>query len=82
MGIKCAEDPFNMCMFFDIMPPSFWVHYQTPNTHIRAFCTVAPPPGVSFHYCLVYGVSEMLVCNELPDENQNNNCVKLFMAEW
>ena len=45
MGIKCAEDPFNMGMFFDIRPPSLWVHFQTPNTHIRAFHTGVAPPG-------------------------------------
>ena len=45
MSIKCAEDPFNMGMFFDIRPPSLWVHFQTPNTHIRAFCTGVAPPG-------------------------------------
>ena len=45
MGIKCAEDPFNMGMFFDIRCPSLWVYFQTPSTHIRAFHTgVAPPP--------------------------------------
>ena len=49
MGIKCAEDPFNMGMFFDIRCPSLWVHFQTPNTHIRAFHTgvAPPPPGIS-----------------------------------
>ena len=44
MSIKYAEDPFNMGMFFDIRPPSLWVHFQTP-THIRAFCTGVAPPG-------------------------------------
>ena len=48
MGIKCAEDPFNMGTFFDIRPPSFWIHFQTPNTHIRAFCTGVVPPGSVF----------------------------------
>ena len=31
--------------FFYLRRPSKDVHFQTPNTHIRAFCTgVAPPP--------------------------------------
>ena len=45
MGIKCAEDPFNMGMFFAIRCPSLSVHFQTPNTHIRAFHTGVAPPG-------------------------------------
>ena len=37
-----------MGMFFDIRRPSLWVHFQTPNTHIRAFHTGVAPPGVTF----------------------------------
>ena len=57
MDNKCAEDPFNMGMFFDIRPPSLWVHFQTPNTHIRAFCTgvAPPPPGLGIHTCTMIG---------------------------
>ena len=33
MGMKYAEDPFNMGMFFDLRHPSKWVHFQTPTTH-------------------------------------------------
>ena len=47
MGIKCAEDPFNMGMFFDIRRPSKWVHFQTPNTHILAFHTGVAPLAAS-----------------------------------
>ena len=43
MGIKCAEDPFNMGMFFDIRHPSLWVYFQTLNTHIQAFHTGVAP---------------------------------------
>ena len=49
MGIKYAEDPFNMGMFFDIRRPSLCVHFQTPNTHIRAFHTGDTPPGLETH---------------------------------
>ena len=45
MGIKCAEDPFNMGMFFDIRHPSLWLHFQTKDTHIRAFHTGVAPQG-------------------------------------
>ena len=47
MGIKCAEDSFNMGLFFCfyyLRRPLYWVNFQTPNTHIRAFHT-----GLLYH---------------------------------
>ena len=34
-----------MGMFFDKRCPSKWVHFPTPNTHIRAFHTGVAPRG-------------------------------------
>ena len=49
MGLKYAEEPFNMGMlvFFYLRRPSEWVYFQPPNTHIRAFLywSRPPPPG-------------------------------------
>ena len=48
MCMKCAEDPFNMGMFFDWKCPSIRVHLTTPITHIQAFhtgVTLPPPEG-------------------------------------
>ena len=45
MGMKYAEEPFNMGMFFYLRRPSKWVHFPTLNTHIRAFLYWSRPPG-------------------------------------
>ena len=49
MGMKYAEEPFNMPMFFGLRRPSKWVHFQTPNTHLGIFIleSLPPPPGGS-----------------------------------
>ena len=45
MGMKYAEEPFNMGGFFYYLRrPSKWVHFQTPNTHIKAFLYWSLPP--------------------------------------
>ena len=45
MGMKYAEVPFNMgSCFFYLRRPSEWVHFLTPNTHIRAFLYWSCPP--------------------------------------
>ena len=44
MCMKYAEEPYGS-VFFYLRRPSKWVHFQTPNTHIRAFlCWSRPPP--------------------------------------
>ena len=57
MRMKYAEEPFNMQYgyFFCLKRPSKWVHFQTRNTHIRAFfyTGVAPPPPPPPPGCLV-----------------------------
>ena len=45
MGMDCAEDPFNMGMFYNSRCHSKWVCFQIPNTHIRAFLYWSRPPG-------------------------------------
>ena len=35
--MNCAEDPFNMGMFYNSRYHSKWVCFQILNTHIRAF---------------------------------------------
>ena len=35
--MNCAEDPFNMGVFYNSRSHSKWVYFQIPNTHIRAF---------------------------------------------
>ena len=50
MGIKYADEPFNMGIFFFLPKASFkWVHFQTSNTHIRAFLYWSHPPGVEVY---------------------------------
>ena len=64
MGMNYAEEPFNMVMFFNLRHPSKWLHFQTPNTHIRAFLywSAPPPQGglvircttvYSLYYCMI-----------------------------
>ena len=47
MGMKYAEEAFNMVFFFPYQRrPSKWLHFQTLNTHIRAFLYWSRPwPG-------------------------------------
>ena len=45
MGMDCAEDPFNMGMFYNSRCHSKWVCFQIPNTHIRASLYWSRPPG-------------------------------------
>ena len=46
MGMNCAEDPFNMGMFYNSRCHSKWVCFQIPNTHIWAslYWSRPPPP--------------------------------------
>ena len=46
MGMNCAEDPFNMGMFYNSRYHSKWVCFHILNTHIRAFSYWSCPPGV------------------------------------
>ena len=73
MGIKCAEDPFNMGMFFDIRRPSLWVHFQTPNTHIRPFHTgVAPGENIA-----IVLIAKMLnICHVILQITDNDDFCK------
>ena len=48
-GMEDAEESFNMGMFFYLRHPSKWVHFQTPNTHIRAFLYWGRPPRPQAH---------------------------------
>ena len=43
MGIKCAEEPFNIGMLFNLRRPSKWVHFQTP-THTSGHFILESPP--------------------------------------
>ena len=52
--MNCAEDPFNMGMFYNSKCHSKWVCFQIPNTHIWASLYWSRPPGVQLH--LVAGV--------------------------
>ena len=51
MGMKYAEEPFNMDILY-LRRPSKWVHFQTPYTHIQAFYTGVAIPGT--HLTLYY----------------------------
>ena len=44
MGMNCAEDPFNMGMFYNSRSHSNRIYFQIPNTHIRAFLYWSRPP--------------------------------------
>ena len=48
MGINCEEDPFNMCMFYNLRCHSKWVCFRIPNTHIRAFLYWSRPPPLGW----------------------------------
>ena len=43
MGIKCADDPFNMGMFFNLRRPSKWVHFKPPTQTSGHFILGSPP---------------------------------------
>ena len=45
MGIKYVQEPFNVGMCIYLRRPSKWVHFQTPNTQIRAFLYWCHPLG-------------------------------------
>ena len=49
MGMNCAEDPFNMGMFYNSRCHSKWVCFHIPNTHIRASLYLSRPPGSHTH---------------------------------
>ena len=50
--MNCAEDPFNMGMFYNSRCHSKWVCFQIPNTHIRALLYWSRPPGRKMrHLC-------------------------------
>ena len=43
--MNCAEDLFNICMYYNSRCHSKWVCFQTPNTHTSGhfYIGVAPP---------------------------------------
>ena len=51
MGKNCAEDPFNMGMFYNSRSHSKWVYFQILNIHIPTFYigVAPPPPGSQDH---------------------------------
>ena len=50
MGMKYAEQPFNMAIFFYLRRLSKWLHFQTLNTHIREFLYWSRPPPWGFRF--------------------------------
>ena len=45
MSMKCAEDPLNLGIFYEVRCPSKWACFQTPDTHIRVVHIGVVPPG-------------------------------------
>ena len=50
--MNCAEDPFNMGMFYNSRLHSKWVYIQIPDTHIHFGIGVAPPPDLLAHFAI------------------------------
>ena len=49
MGMNCADDPFNMGIFYNSRCHSKCVFLQIPNTHIRASLYLSHPSRTVAH---------------------------------
>ena len=63
MGMKYAEEPFNMGMFLYQRRPSKWVHFQTHTS--GHFYTGVTPPGMSLNLSTLWVTS--LTLATLPE---------------